>query len=69
MCKALWEHRAKNSLNLGGIREDFVEVDNGCWSTARKGESRTGTKDRGHELAARLPGFESQPHHFIAVWT
>lgn len=78
MCKALWGHRAKkNPFSLGGIREGFVKVGNGCWSAPREGESRTGGEDRGrspsssgvHELGARLPGFQSQPHHLVALWT
>lgn len=64
MCKALWGHRAKkNPFSLGGIREGFVKVGNGCWSAPREGEGRTGAEDRGrspsssgvHELGARLP--------------
>lgn len=72
MCKALWEHRAKkNPFSLGGIREGFAEVGNGCWSAPRKGESRAGAEDSsgGHELEVWLPGFKSQPHHLVAVWT
>lgn len=79
MWKALWAPRAKkNSFSLGGIREGFVEVGNGCWMAPGKEKfTHPGAQDRGRqfssnrvpEMGARPPEFKSQPCHLVAVWT